>query len=69
MAVVVADVWLMGQQLGESASWRMHAAGTREAVESSMRDRLLERFLALVCVGTEARAGLMDDRGAGCSCR
>ena len=69
MAVIVADVWLMGQELGEAASWRMHAAGTCEAVESSMRDRLLERFLALVCVGTEARAGLMDDRGAGCSCR
>jgi hypothetical protein len=90
-AVVVTDVWLMGQELGEffpaiaiggpavnefteqiygdlpvisareqevfiqmapegkrAALWGMHEEGTREAVESFMRERLLERFLALV---------------------
>jgi hypothetical protein len=90
-AVVVTDIWLMGQELGEffpaiaiggpavnefteqiygdlpvvsareqdvfiqmapeskrAALWGMHEAGTREAVESFMRDRLLERFLDLV---------------------
>jgi hypothetical protein len=90
-AVVVTDVWLMGQELGEffpaiaiggpavneftehiygdipvvlarehevfiqmapegkrAALWGMHEAGTREAVESFMRERLLERFLELV---------------------
>jgi hypothetical protein len=90
-AVVVTDIWIMGQELGEffpaiaiggpavnefteqiygdlpvvsareqdvfiqmapeskrAALWGMHEAGTREAVESFMRDRLLERFLDLV---------------------
>jgi hypothetical protein len=90
-AVVVTDVWLMGQELGDffpaiaiggpavneftehiygdlpvvsareqevfiqmapegkrAALWGMHEAGTREAVESFMRERLLERFLELV---------------------
>ena len=90
-AVVVTDVWLMGQELGEffpaiavggpavnefteqifgdlpvvsareqdvfiqmapegkrAALWGMHEAGTREAVESFIRNRLLERFLELV---------------------
>ena len=87
-AVVVTDVWLMGQELGEffpaiaiggpavnefteniygdlpvvagrdqevfvqmapegkrAALWGMHEEGTREAVESFLRQRLLERFL------------------------
>jgi hypothetical protein len=90
-AVVVTDIWLLGQELGEffpaiaiggpavnefteqiygdlpvvvtrdqevfvqmapeakrAALWGMHEAGTREAVESFMGDRLLERFLDLV---------------------
>jgi hypothetical protein len=90
-AVVVTDVWLLGQELGDffpaiaiggpavneftehiysdlpvvlardqevfvqmasegkrAALWGMHEAGTREAVESFKRDRLLERFLDLV---------------------
>jgi len=90
-AVVVTDVWLLGQELGEffpaiaiggpavnefteqiygdlpivltrdqevfvqmaaegkrAALWGMHEAGTREAVDVFMRDRLLERFLDLV---------------------
>ena len=89
-AVVVTDVWLMAQELGEffpaiaiggpavneftediygdlpvvsaheqevfiqmspetkrAALWGMHEAGTREAVESFIRERLLERFLDL----------------------
>ena len=87
-AVVVTDVWLMGQELGEffpaiaiggpavnefteniygdlpvvagrdqevfvqmapegkrAALWGMHEEGTREAVESFLGQRLLERFL------------------------
>ena len=87
-AVVVTDVWLLGQELGEffpaiaiggpavnefteniygdlpvvagrdqevfvqmapegkrAALWGMHEEGTREAVESFLRQRLLERFL------------------------
>jgi hypothetical protein len=90
-AVVVTDVWLMGQELGEffpaitiggpavneftehiygdlpvvagrdqevfiqmapegkrAALWGMHEAGTREAVQSFKRERLLDRFLELV---------------------
>jgi hypothetical protein len=90
-AVVVTDIWLLGQELGEffpaiaiggpavneftdqiygdlpivltrdqevfvqmaaegkrAALWGMHEAGTREAVDVFMRDRLLERFLDLV---------------------
>jgi hypothetical protein len=90
-AVVVTDVWLLGQELGDffpaiaigspavnefteqiygdlpvvfardqevfvqmasegkrAALWGTYEAGTREAVESFKRDRLLERFLDLV---------------------
>jgi hypothetical protein len=90
-AVVVTDIWLLGQELGEffpaiaiggpavnefteqiygdlpvvsardqevfiqmapegkrAALWGMHEEGTREAVASFMRERLLERFLELV---------------------